>query len=106
MTMAEAATWAKYRAKRGSLNTSLRIESGFAQVLSVLYSAFGKKHVKAEDFMPYVIGKTAVDDSEPAPDKLFGVLASIANASPTNTRHAGTRRKQKRRDKRLKKHGQ
>lgn len=48
--------WAKYRAKRGSLNAGMRIERG-AALLSTLYAnAHRKEHAPAfqlHDFAPY-----------------------------------------------------
>lgn len=53
----EFVTWAKYRQRRGSLNSGLRIEHGMAMLASLYVNAHRKEHsapVDLFDFAPHL----------------------------------------------------
>lgn len=52
LTYAEALDWFAYIRKRGSLNTGMRLEAGFALLAAILSSAHGGK-ASMDDFMPH-----------------------------------------------------
>lgn len=52
MAYAEALDWFSYIRRRGTLNTGLRLEAGFALLASILNNAHGGK-AKMADFMPH-----------------------------------------------------
>lgn len=77
MKVSELATWAAYRKKRGSFNTSLRIEEGFAHVLSAFYSMNSKEPVSADKFMPHVVGRVEEPETDD-PEKVISLLKGLS----------------------------
>ena len=74
LTYAEAVAWAAYKRKWGTLNSGLRLEIGFGQVLAMIANALGSK-ADPLDFMPHV------PRPEPEPltvERVMRVLCSVA----------------------------
>lgn len=53
MSHREFVSWVKYRQMRGSLNTGMRIEAGFALIASLFMSYITKSDYTVHDFMPH-----------------------------------------------------
>jgi len=75
MTHAEAAAWAAYRLKNGSLNVGLRLEVAAGQILSMIANALGSK-TDPRDFMPHV------PRPEPEPLSVERVMTVLCAAAP------------------------
>ena len=58
MAYSEALMWSAFIRKRGSLNTGLRLENGFALLAVMINRAVGGK-ATMEDFMPHADQKVA-----------------------------------------------
>ena len=74
MTHAEAATWAAYRIKTGTLNAGLRLEAGFGQLLAMVSNALGGS-ADPWGFMPHI------PRPEPEPltaERIMAVLGVVA----------------------------
>lgn len=58
MTYSEALLWSAFIKKRGSLNTGLRLENGFALLAVMMNRALGGR-AEMSDFMPHADQKVA-----------------------------------------------
>jgi hypothetical protein len=81
LTQREALAWARYIAKRGSLNVGTRIEQGIARLAVIWIHTQGGKAQMA-DFMPHADQPTRDDDEKPATvQQAFQLFQSLKKAS-------------------------
>lgn len=86
MKLSEADIWAAYRKKRGPFNTALRIEEGFAHVLSALHSMYSKEPVSPERFMPHVVGRTDEPETDD-PEKVVNLLSFLSAGNEASNKY-------------------
>lgn len=85
ITLREAGVWMAYRKRRGSLNHSLRLEEGFAYVLSAIHSIGSKNPVPPTKFMPHVMPPEAEQEAATDISAVFGLLNKVATTNKTQS---------------------